>query len=184
MSSSRKKVVVRRFSRDWISGFVDPGNLLTGCGSEARLELLDQDGRLSTLPLSEVKMVSFVREFAPGDSAANLQNGPEKLLRRTFNVRPRTEGLWLRMTFRDNDVLEGVAPNDISLLELEGVQVTPPDMRSNTQRIYVPRLALTGLQVLAVIGAPGTAGRRKAAPTAEEEPLDLFTDLPSNSRPN
>ena len=186
MSSSRKKVVVRRFSRDWISGFVDPGNLLTGNGLDARLELLDQAGHLSSLPLNEVKMVSFVREFggSDGSSGANsgVNAGPERLVKRTFSGRPRTEGLWLRMTFRDNDVLEGIAPNDLSLLELQGVQVTPPDLRSNTQRIYVPRLALTELVALAVIGAPGSRRRTTAPP--EGEPLDLFSDMPSNTRPN
>jgi hypothetical protein len=184
MSSSRKKVVVRRFSRDWVSGFVDPHNLLTGSGLEARLELLDQDGRTSSLPLNEVKMVSFVRDFVGNEANSGANTGPERLVKRTFSGRPRTEGLWLRMTFRDNDILEGIAPNDLSILEAQGVQVTPPDLRSNTQRIYVPRLALTELVVLAVIGAPGATGRRKAIAAAEEASLDLFSDLPPNTRPN
>jgi len=208
MSSGRKKVVVRRFSRDWVAGFVDLGNLLTGNGLEARLELLDQDGRLSSLPLNEVKWVSFVRDFegsstvshgagtgphglnrgpaggSAGGSGGGSAGGPERLVRRTFSGRPRTEGIWLRMTFRDNDVLEGIAANDISLIELQGVQVTPPDLRSNTQRIYVPRLALTELVVLGVIAAPGAGGRRKAVLAEDETSLDLFSDLPTNTRPN
>jgi hypothetical protein len=184
MSTGRKKVVVRRFSRDWVSGFLDPANMLTGSSSDLRLEMLDPDGRLTSLPLAEVKMVSFVRDFAPSDASAGLQSGPEKLSRRTFNVRPRMEGLWLRMIFRDNDILEGVAQNDASLLELQGIQFTPPDMRSNTQRIYVPRIALSELRILAVISTPGAAGRRKTIAAEEDPSLDLFSDLPSNPRPN
>jgi hypothetical protein len=178
MSSSRKKVVVRRFSRDWVAGFVDMANFLTGSGLEARLELLEQDGRLSSLPLNEVKMVCFVREFEANASAVS---SPERLVKKTFSGRPRTEGVWVRMTFRDNDVLEGIAPNDVSLLELQGVQVTPPDLRSNTQRIYVPRVALTELVVVGVISAPGV---RRKTPVVEDEALDLFSGLSGNTRPN
>jgi hypothetical protein len=37
--------------------------------------------------------------------------------------------------------------------------VNPPDLRSNTQRIFVPRTALESLTVLAVIGAAKRARR-------------------------
>jgi hypothetical protein len=33
--------------------------------------------------------------------------------------------------------------------------VTPPDTRSNTQRIYVPRQAIQTLEVVGLIGASG-----------------------------
>jgi hypothetical protein len=157
---------------------------LTGFGLDARLELLDPDGRLAQLPLNEVKMVSFVREFAPNDAPSGSPGGPERLIRRTFSGRPRTEGLWLRLTFRDNDVLEGVAANDLSILEAQGIHITPPDMRSNTQRIYVPRLALSELQVLGVIGGPAAASKRKTSATPAESLMDLFPDLPPNGKPN
>jgi hypothetical protein len=52
-------------------------------------------------------------------------------------------------------------PNDLLQPSSEGYLVTPPDLRSNTQRIFVPRHALSSLTVLAVIG--GTHRRRKAA---------------------
>ena len=37
--------------------------------------------------------------------------------------------------------------------------MNPPDLRSNTQRVFVPREALTSLTVLAVVGA--AKGRRR-----------------------
>jgi hypothetical protein len=54
-------------------------------------------------------------------------------------------------------------PNDLSLTMNEGFLVNPPDLRSNTQRIFVPRSALESLTVLAVIGA--TRRQRKGLPT-------------------
>lgn len=58
---------------------------------------------------------------------------------------------------KDNEVLEGMMPNDLSLTSGDGFLINPPDLRSNTQRIFVPRSALDSLTVLAVIGA----GRRQ-----------------------
>jgi hypothetical protein len=50
--------------------------------------------------------------------------------------------------------------------------LTPPDTRSNTQRIYVPRQAVQTLEVLSLIGA---AGRKRAeTPKPSVEQADLF----------
>lgn len=154
--SSRKKVIVRKFSRDWQSGYIDPQRFV----QDGRLELLDMTGKVLAVDLSEIHMVCFVREFLTGDN-------PERLSRRTFSARPRTPGLWLRMKLRDGDEMEGLASNDASLLESEGIQFTPPDMRSNTQRIFVPRAALQSLEVVAVI----RAGKRRKAEADEQEGL-------------
>jgi hypothetical protein len=43
-------------------------------------------------------------------------------------------------------------PNDLMQINSEGFLINPPDTRSNTQRIFVPRSALTEMTVLAVIG--------------------------------
>jgi len=44
-------------------------------------------------------------------------------------------------------------PADLTQTMPEGFLINPPDQRSNTQRIFVPRTALESLTVLAVIGA-------------------------------
>jgi hypothetical protein len=93
------------------------------------------------------------------------------------------------MTFRGSDILEGLAPIDITLpddlIHDAGLQITPPDTRSNTQRIYVPRSSLIELQLLAVITTPS---RRKPLPASSVPTLqeDLFDNLipPPNTRPN
>ena len=54
----------------------------------------------------------------------------------------------------------------------DGFLVNPPDLRSNTQRIFVPRSALASLTVLAVIG--GTHRRRK--PTADVRQVPMFEE--------
>jgi hypothetical protein len=156
MSSTHKKVVVRKMDRDSISGYVSPVFV-----NEGKLELLNMAGNVVAIDLREIKGVYFVREF--GDS--------ESLIRKTFASRPRAEGLWVRLRFKDNEILEGLMPSDLTQNLPEGYLVNPPDQRSNTQRIFVPRTALESLTVLAVIGAgrrPRRAADQRQVPMFEE----------------
>ena len=151
MASNQKPVIVRRLSGDWLSGYANPRRLV----SDGGLELLDQSGKVMNLPLGEIKVVSFVRDFGQlGDAA------PEKLARKTFAGRPRVAGLMVRITFKDSDTLEGLADNNRTLLDNEGLLLTPPDLRSNVQRLYVPRLAIAEMEVLSVIHPPSAGFRR------------------------
>ena len=180
MSSAHKKVIVRRFTGETLLGYLPLSAFVRNRG----IELLDLTGRVIPLLLNDIKHICYVREFNLHDTM-----NPERLTRRTFLARPRTEGLWLRMTFRGGgEVFEGLAPTDIALLDDlindAGLHVTPPDTRSNTQRVYVPRSSLTELQLLAVITTPS---RRKPLPAASVPSMqeDLFEKLvPPNSRPN
>jgi hypothetical protein len=182
MSNAQKKVILRRFTGDILPGYLPAGAFVRDSLSGPQLDVLDLSGRVLTFPLSDVKMVSYVRDFNPNDTV-----NPERLARRTFLARPRSEGLWVRLTFRSGDLLEGLAAADLSLLTTSiedlGLHLTPPDTRANTQRIYVPRSALTDLQVVAVITTPS---RKRPLPTPEATTLQetLFADLPPNPRPN
>jgi hypothetical protein len=179
MSSAHKKVIVRRFSGETRPGYLG----LSSFVRDQTIDLLDLDGRILNLALSDIKHICYVRDFNLSDST-----NPERLTRRTFLARPRAEGLWVRLTFRSGDLLEGLAPTDATLLDDliqdAGLQLIPPDTRSNTQRIFVPRTSIADLQLIAVITSPS---RRKPLPAASVPSLqeDLFTNLdPSSSRPN
>lgn len=152
MPSTHKKVIVRKMDRDSVNGYVSPTNFVR----EGKLELLNTAGNVVAIDLKDIKGVYFVREF--GDS--------ESLQRKTFTSRPRTAGLWVRLKFKDNEIVEGMMPNDLSQTLPEGFLVNPPDLRSNTQRIFVPRTALDSLTILAVIGA---TRRRKGVPPDQRQ---------------
>jgi hypothetical protein len=180
MSTSRKKVIVRRFSGDTLPGYLAPAGFVRN----QSVDLLDLSGRILSLPLDDIKTISYVRDFNLSDPA-----NPERLTRRAFLARPRSEGLWLRMTFRSGDLLEGLAPTDRSLLDSladdQGLFLTPPDTRSNTQRLYVPRAAITDLQLLAVITTPSRRQPLPAAATEQSLQDELFhLPLDPDSRPN
>lgn len=161
MASTRKKVIVRKMGRDCVQGYVASGEFLVG----SKVELLNPAGSVVLIELGEIKAVYFVRDFADSSS----------LQRKTFTTRPRVEGLWVRLRFRDSEMLEGLMPNDLTLVQAEGFFLSPPDMRGNVQRIFVPRAALSELVVLAVIGP---ALKRRRPETAAEAPM-LFTELPA-----
>jgi len=159
MPSTHKKVIVRKMDRDSVSGYVSPTQFV----NEGKLELLNTTGTVVAMDLREIKGVYFVREF--GDS--------ESLTRKTFTSRPRSEGLWVRLRFKDNEILEGLMPSDLTQNLPEGYLVNPPDQRSNTQRIFVPRTALESLTVLAVIGA---TRRPRRGPTDDQRQVTLFEE--------
>lgn len=167
MASARKPVIVRKFSRDWFAGYV--GADFGQQGPE--LEILDLTGKVVRVDWGQVKWVCYMRDLPTGSSD---QSNPERLLRKRFSIRPRTAGLWLRLTLSDGDELEGLAANDRTLVDGAGLLLTPPDTRSNTQRIYVPRPAIQSLEVLSLIGA--ASRKRTEAPKPAGEQPDLFGD--------
>lgn len=166
MGSQRKPVIVRKFSRDWCAGYADqdPG------ANRAAMEMLDIEGKVLTIAWDQVKWVSYVRDLNGGEAS-----NPDRLQHKRFTVRPRTAGLWLRMTLTDGEVLEGLAANDRTLVDGAGLLLTPPDTRSNTQRIYIPRQAIQTLEVVSLIGA-GTRKRGVTAPQPELFPGDASNE--------
>jgi hypothetical protein len=156
-ASTTKKALIRRYDRETLAGFVNPASFLQPNG----VELLSDEGHAVLVPYSEVKFVSFVREF----------EGEAEPERATFQTRPKIAGLWLSLKFRDGTVIEGIIPNNLMLLEPAAFSVTPPDSAGNLQRLWVPRQSLMAVEVLGVVGSPLRA--RKPKPPAREQ-IGLF----------
>jgi hypothetical protein len=157
--STTKQVVVRRFDRETLSGFVDPRTYQ----QTQSLEVLKPSGELVVLPYHQVKYVSFVKEF-----------DGEPLTRTIFYSRPKFEGLWVRMALLDGDIMEGVLPNNLLTWDVAGYTFTPPEPDGNNQKVFVPKQALKSIQVLGVVGSPlhatGPAGRKKKPAPGPEQP--------------
>jgi len=146
-SSTLKKVVVLLLDRASVKGYLNPGTL----GRTDGVDLLTLDGERQAIELKHVKCVYFVREFK---DAFELE-------RKTFLSRPKLDGLWVRLRFRDEDALEGIVSNNLLDLLDSGVHLTPPDLHGNVLRMFVPRSALAEMKVLGVVGV----ARRSARPT-------------------
>jgi hypothetical protein len=66
--------------------------------------------------------------------------------------------------------MEGILSNDLLHLEDYGFTVTPPDPYANNQRVFLPKTALSEMQVLGVVGS----ALRRRRPTPKDEQIELF----------
>ena len=157
-TSTHKKVVVVLADKKPVRGYLNPSRL----GVSDPIDLLTPEGEHQEIPVGRVRSIYFVRDFSE-------EFEPE---RKAFLSRPKLDGLWVRLRYSDGETLEGVIPNDLLTLLDNGVQITPPDLNSTTDRIFVPRAALSELTVLGVVGI---ARRKPAAAAAAAQPR-LFNE--------
>ncbi|MGA8940277.1 MAG: hypothetical protein WB439_14035 [Acidobacteriaceae bacterium] len=149
MAPAQKKVVLRSFSNDIAWGYLPQSAFLR----DNIVQLMAVDGRLTPFPIRHLKHIAYVKDFNLDDKL-----DPERIGRASFLARPRGDGVWLKLTFRDDNTLEGLSTLDLaftdSLLDDRGFFLTPPDPRSNTQRLFIPRPALKSIDVLGFVTAP------------------------------
>jgi hypothetical protein len=157
-ASTHKKVIVVLADKRTVRGYLNPSRL----GQSDPIDLLTPDGEHQAVPLERIRSIFFVREFSDDFE-------PE---RKAFLSRPKLDGLWVRLRFKDAETLEGVIPNDLLSLLDNGLQITPPDLNSGSDRIFVPRAALAEVTVLGVVGI---ARRKPASPAVAAQPR-LFTE--------
>ena len=138
--------------RKLVRGYLSPARL----GQTDPIDLLTPNGEHQVIPLTRIRSIYFVREFSDDFE-------PD---RKAFLSRPKLDGLWVRLRYTDGDTLEGVVPNDLLSLLDNGLQITPPDLNSSTDRIFVPRAALSEVTVLGVVGI----ARRKPAAASAAQP--------------
>jgi hypothetical protein len=158
--STSKKVVILRFDREPLSGFVNPQSYQQMGG----IEFLSPSGSLHMVPYGEVKVLYFVRDFDGTPPARDAL---------VFQTRPKTAGVWIRMKFRDGEIMDGLMPNNLLQLEPYGFTFIPPGPGANSQRAFVPRAALTELQVVSVVGSPLRAHKPKPKPKSQQQ-IELF----------
>lgn len=162
-ASTLKKVVVLLLDGATLKGYLDTRTL----GHSDALDLLTTDGEHRSILISDIKSVYFVREFSD----------PFEPERKAFLSRPKIDGLWVRLRFQDEDVMEGIVSNDLIELLDGGVRLTPPDLHGNVLHMFVPRTALSELKVLGVVGAARRTPRapREIRPIREAQ-SKLFSE--------
>ena len=158
-ASTHKKVVLVLADKKPIRGYLNPTRL----GNSDPIDLLTPDGEHQEISLARVRSIYFVREFSDDFE-------PE---RKAFLSRPKLDGLWVRLRYSDGETIEGVVPNDLLTMLDNGIQITPPDLNSTTDRIFIPRAALTELTVLGVVGI---SRRKPTAAAASVNQPRLFNE--------
>jgi len=111
-ASTRKKVVIELDDKRALRGFLNPSRL---AGAES-LDLLTPEGEHEQVVVAKVRAVYFVRDL-------HEEFAPE---RKAFLNRPKLDGLWVKVRFRDEATLEGVIPNDLLTFLDNGLNFSPP----------------------------------------------------------
>jgi hypothetical protein len=88
-------------------------------------------GKPSQIRIPDLKGIFFVHNFM-GDPTYTKIN--------TFTINPNLSGSRVKVTFRDGEVLQGIAPEPTS--DRAGFIVIPADKFSNNKRCYVVRAAI------------------------------------------
>lgn len=103
-----------------------------------RIRHLDSD-IIEEIPCSGIKAVFYVNTFK-GDSDHQHLN---------FHSRaPVAPGIWMRLQFRDGEVMEGIVYNSLRYLVDPGFFLVPTDPDSNNKLVYVVKSWLVDHRVL------------------------------------
>lgn len=103
-----------------------------------RVRRLESDSA-EDIPVSGVKAVFYVNSFE-GDS-----DHKELIF---YSRAPIAHGIWMRVQFRDGEVMEGIVHNSIRYLVDPGFFMIPTDPGSNNKLVYVMKSWLVDHRIL------------------------------------
>ncbi|HEX7159535.1 MAG TPA: hypothetical protein VF214_11005 [Edaphobacter sp.] len=146
------KVIVR-YENHTVRGLADAGELgsleelMRNSQSHLdsiRLRRLDTD-TVEELPTKDAKAVFFVKTF----------DGDERHRPLHFHTdAPITPGLWVRVHFYDNEMIEGIISNSGDFVLSEGFFLMPTDPNGNNRLVYVQKKGLKDFHVLGIRNLP------------------------------
>lgn len=140
-SSDERTRVVVHFADRTVKGYISPPAPDEPAESRPRrgvIRVRRLDGVLEEISLVQTQGVYFVKEFEESSAHENLL---------FFNMKPE-ELLWVRLTFRNGEVMEGLIDNGAQLLVEPGFLVTPTDPTSNYLFIFVMKTQVQDFKVL------------------------------------
>lgn len=140
------KVVARGRSGDMIKGYLESVNNLDKLkvaslrGDEIRVRPINASSS-SVLRFDSLKALFFVKSF---------DGNPDYRETQYFAGAPVYQGIWVRVRFFDQEVIEGIIENTLRPFMDPGLLLTLPDPESNNQAAYVIKSSLTELCILGV----------------------------------
>jgi hypothetical protein len=148
IESKKSEQVVIQFGTRTVKGYLESPvwntieDLLSNAPSSSpetfRVRHLDSD-LVEQIPTSGIKAVFYVNTF----------NGDSDHTHLNFHSRaPVARGIWMRLQFRDGEVMEGIVYNSLRYLVDPGFFLVPTDPDSNNKLVYVVKSWLADLRVL------------------------------------
>jgi hypothetical protein len=115
---------------------------------------------MEEIPLDGVKAIFFVKSFE-GKWHDDL---------RFHDHLPALECLWVRATFHDGEVIEGLIGNNSNYVIQPGFYMSPIDPEGNNWLIYILKKKLKDFQILGLRAAPkNMRGLNTARPVAADQ---------------
>jgi hypothetical protein len=111
-----------------------------GPPEEFRVQRLDT-GIVEHIPAMDAKAIFFVKSFEGDDRHNELK---------FYTRAPIVHGIWIRIEFKDGEVMEGIVHNSIHYLIDSGFFLLPTDPGSNNRLVYVVKKGLRDCRVLGV----------------------------------
>jgi hypothetical protein len=134
----KRKVILRKNDGQILKGYLEE---IPDWVNEDSLTILSLTEEIIKVPKSDIKALFFVKRFTGNSDHKEV---------RFFDTHPKIDGLWVRVTFKDDEVLEGIVPNNYEFFVQDGFYIKPPDPNTNNKLIFVLKSALRDLTVLAV----------------------------------
>lgn len=103
------------------------------------LAILSAAGTQETVDVSGLKAIFFVKTFEGSQNYSEFK---------VFTQQPSGKGVWVRVTFQDGEVMEGIAPNALGTFAGSIFSLTPPDPQSNNETVIVSKRCLENMQIL------------------------------------
>lgn len=147
--SGSARVVVRTNKGDLIKGFLngrngDPKTL--SLNTSGVLEVLQENGEVLPVQIDSLQSVFFVRSFKGCEEHEEMK---------FLATSPAPQRVWVRIQYRNGEILEGSVENTRAFLSERGFFLKPADPHTNNIGVYVLKEALSDFHVMGV--KPGTS---------------------------
>ena len=137
-SPDRRKVIARKLDGQVIKGYVES---IPDLATSEDITFISMTEEMIRIPKAKMKALFFVKNFS-----GNREYNEVKF----FKAQPKVDGLWARLTFYDDESIEGRIANSFHFLVDDGFYLKPPDPQSNNRLIYVLKASLKTFSLLGV----------------------------------
>jgi len=134
----KRKVIARKTNGEILKGYME---VVPEGHEHSTITLTSLTEQRIEISKRELKALFFVKKFSGNKEYSEI---------RFFETQPKIDGLWVRVTFYDNETIEGIVSNTIRFLMDDGFYLKPPDPNSNNRFMYVVKEALKDFTVLGV----------------------------------
>jgi len=136
----QRRVVVRYADGTMLRGYFDPEDAQSlQNDSPDVFRVKREDGETEDIFVRTIKAIFFVKSFEGSRHYSEFK---------VFTNQPNGRGVWVRVHFQDGEIMEGIAPNSLDTYMQTVFSLTPPDPRSNNERVLVSKACLKEMQIL------------------------------------